>query len=448
MKLKIAFLGAGSRDFGPAMLRDIYLSQPLARADVELCLMDIVKENLAEPERYARHLGNSLSRRVVVRTSDRMEAALEGANFVISAVEVRRYHHWAMDFHVPRRYGFRQIYGENGGPGGLFHALRNMVPTSAIARAMERLCPHATLLNFANPEQKLCEMLARTSKIRALGLCHGVFMGLGQAAHLLGLRQDEVVGAACGINHFTVFQSLHHRTTGEDLYPRLREVEKTGDPLCDWHELALSRALFRLYGLWPSPGTNHHGEYIRWANEFMASEMHFYYDALDGAPWETGRLPEFVYTIDRIDTRNRPITRQPETRPDPFAAPMQPSGELAVPIIEALGCGEERQLEAVIVPNRGAMPQLPDDMTVEVPATASRLGLVPMSMAPLPPGLVEMMRQQGTINRLLVEAFTERSKNKLIQTVLLDPTVDSYRNAIAMVDEMLRLQRDVLPPFE
>jgi alpha-galactosidase/6-phospho-beta-glucosidase family protein len=34
-----------------------------------------------------------------------------------------------------------------------------------------------------------------------------------------------------------------------------------------------------------------------------------------------------------------------------------------------------------------------------------------------------------------------------LQLCLLEPTVTSYRGAVEMVDEMLALQRDVLPPI-
>ena len=58
-----------------------------------------------------------------------------------------------------------------------------------------------------------------------------------------------------------------------------------------------------------------------------------------------------------------------------------------------------------------------------------------------------MIRTQLSIQRLLVEAMAEESREKLLQAVLLEPTVDSYRRAVEMVDEMLKLQADVLPPL-
>jgi alpha-galactosidase len=102
-------------------------------------------------------MAQKLNRRVVIEASIDLRKALNGADFVITAIEVDRYHYWLMDFHIPRRYGFRQIYGENGEPGGMFHALRNLPPTIEIARAMEQKCPDAWMFNYTNPEAKLIE---------------------------------------------------------------------------------------------------------------------------------------------------------------------------------------------------------------------------------------------------------------------------------------------------
>ena len=71
----------------------------------------------------------------------------------------------------------------------------------------------------------------------------------------------------------------------------------------------------------------------------------------------------------------------------------------------------------------------------------------PSCLQPLPEPIAAVIRLQASINRLLVEALAEQSKNKLLQATLLEPTVTSYRGAVEMVDEMLALQRDVLPPI-
>lgn len=444
--VRIVLAGAGSRSFGPATVRDVLLSQPLTERGVHLVLLDRAAEKLSEMERYACHVAERLGVRAKVEATTDLRHALDGAHFVVCAIEVQRFLYWSQDFHIPRKYGFRQVFGENGGPGSLFHALRNMVPLIEIARTMEVLCPEAWLINYSNPEHKLCEAVSRLTSIRVVGLCHGFWMGLEQIARILGIPAEEIDATACGLNHFTWFQKIRHRRTGEDLYPLLRQREREGDWLAEWHEIGLGRILFRRFGLYPSPAANHYGEYIRWADEFVCSQLQFFYDPADGHPWQTGHLPEFVYSLTGDPTR-RPWKPEPSRLPPLEEAPLQPSGELAAPIMESIACGIRHELPAVNVPNHGAIPNLPDETVVEVPAVSDADGIHPLPMDPLPEAIAAMLRLQASIHQLLVEAFAERSKEKLLQAVLLEPTVDSYRNAVQMVDEMLELQRDVLPPL-
>jgi alpha-galactosidase len=110
-----------------------------------------------------------------------------------------------------------------------------------------------------------------------------------------------------------------------------------------------------------------------------------------------------------------------------------------------MSCGERRTLDAINVPNRGAMPGLEEDAVVEVPAVADNGKLQIKPLARLPEAMLAMLRTQGSIRKLGVEAYQEQSKSKLVQAVLLEPTCRSYRQAIAMVDRMLDLQKDILP---
>lgn len=449
--LTIAIIGAGSRCFSKRSIGDILLSDALNECELELRLMDIVPEHLDAPAEFARVAADALNRVPRVRTTTDLAEAVDAADFVVAAIEVDRDRYWTQDFHVPRLHGSDQIYGENGGPGGAFHALRNMRPILDIAHAMEKGCPDAWLLNFSNPESKLCEALNRVSRANSVGLCHGVSAGMRQIAQFLELPVERLDTQACGINHFTWFQTIRDRETGADLYPLLREKERAAAALAHWDKLALGRVLLRAFGLWPSPGGNHYGEYIRWAGEFVAvPPLHFYYDPGSGHPWATGTVPERVFSIDGNPT-HRPLfpppTRPADTGPEAGVGEIHKSGEMLVPIMEGLVTGEARDIAAVVVENHGAIPNLPGDMTVEVPATADGNGLHPQQMAPLPEGIAAMIRLQGSIQKLLVEAFAERSRNKLVQAVLLDPTVKSYRGAVAMIDELLSLQQDLLPEF-
>ncbi len=297
-KIKIAIIGAGSVIFCPGTVCDILLSEYLSKLEVEVALMDIDARALEVSGAYAAQVNAAAGNRLNLWTTLHLDKAIENADFVITAIEVERYHYWCVDFHLPRRYGFRQVYGENGGPGGMFHTLRNMGPMLHIAERMEQLCPDAWLINYTNPEAKLVEAISKLTKIKAVGVCHGFAMGAGQISRILEMPEDELEIRGHGLNHFGWMTSIRHKETGEDLYPLFREKEKTCQWLAEWDELGLSRMMFRTYGLWPYPGTNHIGEYIAWSDDFLASsKIQFYYDPVREKPMETHHTPRGVYSI-------------------------------------------------------------------------------------------------------------------------------------------------------
>ena len=131
----------------------------------------------------------------------------------------------------------------------------------------------------------------------------------------------------------------------------LKKKEREACWLSDWDEIALSRILLRCFGLFPSPGANHIGEYIPgWAEDFLGSSLlQFFYDPREGDPWETGDVPTWLYNLSDHPTDaplfpEKPLQRLKPSREDRIAGDgeLHPSGELAVPIIEGLACGVKR----------------------------------------------------------------------------------------------------------
>ena len=453
--LKITIIGAGSVSFTPPTLRDIFLNERINSVPLEICLMDILEEPLKVSQAYAEAATKKLGRKAVITSTLSLEKALEGASFVVTAIEKDRYFYWSQDFHIPRKYGCNQIYGENGGPGGMFHTLRNLGPILEIARAMERICPDAWLINYSNPEAKLVEAISKLTRIKCVGLCHGVGMGLDQLSGLLEMPVEDLDVTACGLNHFGWFQMVKHKKTGEDLYPLLKEKERQADWLANWDEIALSRIMLRIYGLYPYPGANHIGEYIRWSESYLAGAMmQYFYDPATESPWKTGKIPEFVYSAAHL--REKPLFMRSDAKEPVYTfenifmmreEDLVPSHEVGVPIIESIAFDIPRELLAVNMLNKGNIPGLADDMAVELPAHVNGSGIHPKKMAPLPDAITEMIRIQGVIHKLVIEAFVEHSRNKLLQAILLDPTVSTYNNSVEMINEMCEVQKAVLPPL-
>ena len=464
-KLKVALIGAGSISFALGALQDMVLSKRLREnVELEIALMDIVEENVKRTYKYATDMFAHFNHPAKIWETTNLEASLVDASFVIVAIEVERYHYWSQDFHIPRNYGSTQVYGENGGPGSMFHTLRNLGPMLEIAHTMERVCPDAWFINYTNPEAKLIEALSKWTKIKAVGLCHGLDMGIDQVAEILEMDRSLITVEGGGLNHFGFYTKLTHKETGEDLYPLFAQKEAKANRLAHFDHYYLSRTMYRLYGYYPYPGTNHCGEYISWANDFYAGiALQFRYDPLRERPWDKGgRTPHFVYSAGgySVDQDLYPKDIKDGTWEDQVAHwnedayTFKPdevcvSGEYAVPIIESIFFGEEIHLNAVNLPNNGAIKGLPDDMVVETQAICDGDGirLVPMTIE-LPTAVIGMIHTQGMIHRLVLEAYEEKSKTKLMQAILLDPTAPTYYQAAAMIDEMCEKQKELLPVLE
>jgi len=455
-KVKFTIVGAGSVCFCPPTLADILRNEMFSKLDrIEIYLMDISQEALDVSSAFCQKMTNKVNRKnIYIESGTDLAKALSGADFVITAIERERYHYWSLDFHIPRRYGFRQVYGENGGPGGMFHTLRNLPPMLEIARTMEKECPDAWLLNYTNPEAKLVEGLTRLTNVKVVGLCHGVNGGIDSAAKLLDIAPKCIAVKAVGLNHFGWFTRIWDKETGEDLYPRLRENERKIDWLAHWDEYALPRLMLRTYGLWSYPGTNHIGEYMAWSDEFLAStKIQFFHDPASEHPWKTRKPSEFVYSFSSNPTAREFFSKEEKFDGDPaflqsFNADVEDyayANEFGIPIAESIFFDIPSTFDALNLPNFGYAKDLPEGMVIEIPAKVDGKGIHPEQSDPLPTAIAAMISTQGAIHKLVLDAYQERSRNKLLQAMLLDPTISNYNNAVALIDEMCERQKDILP---
>ena len=314
---------------------------------------------------------------------------------------------------MPRKYGIRHTLGENGGPGGLMFTLRTLPLVFDFVREMQELCPQALFINFSNPESRIILALGKYSPIRALGLCHGIFMGQADVANIMGLPHEQVDVWGAGLNHSQCLVHIRHRATGEDLYPLLRAKEKDFDPSF----MPLTRRVFRAFGYWMTCSDDHFGEYLAYGWEGGEHGYDFEAD-------ERGRA-EFANTLDRVLAGG--------AMPPDW---LTPSASAALPRSVASCKTRKRVLESGIVPNRGAIPNLPSDAAVEVPVMADAAGIHPISLGPLPDAIAKLLHTQVSVQQLAVEAAMHASKEIALQALLIDPVVNSASAAVKLLDEL------------
>mgnify|MGYP000940628515 FL=1 len=206
---KIVFIGAGSMSFGLPTFRDIFSCTLLKGAT--LALVDIDPDNLERMYRLALKMNEASGSGLQIQRTPARREALPGADFVINSLAIERCELWKHDFNVPQKYGIRHSLGENGGPGALYFTMRTLPVIMDIVRDMEELCPSAYFLNFSNPETRIVLGVNMYSRIKCVGLCHGIFMAQNQIADILGRDFASIEISAAGMNHFQWVMSIRGR---------------------------------------------------------------------------------------------------------------------------------------------------------------------------------------------------------------------------------------------
>lgn len=418
---KIVFIGAGSMFFGRPTFQDLFGTRELQGAT--LSLVDIDQENLDRMYGLAMYMNEKTGMGLTIEKTMNRRDVLAGADFVINSLAIERCDLWKHDFLVPKKYGIRHTLGENGGPGALFFTMRTLPVIMDIVRDMEELCPNAWFLNFSNPETRLVLGVNLYSKIKCAGLCHGIFMVQSDMARILGRAPETIDVFAAGMNHFQWVMDIRDKQTGDNLYPLFREKEAAFDPGFEPY----SRKLFHYFGLYPSCSDDHIGEYQAYGYEAGEEGYDFAWDE--------------QLRVDTKETIRKVVGGEME---DPTL--FSPSGEKAIELLTSIHFNQRKFIPSAIVMNRGAIPALPDDVAVEVPVIADAAGIHSLQINELPKGIIGLLNQQVSAQRLSVEAAIRGSKEIALQALLCDPVINSTDAAVGIINELFEINKPYIRP--
>ena len=435
---RVVLVGAGSAQFGLGTVADIISSKVLRGGTI--VLHDINPRSLEMVRQTCQIALEEMKPDLKLEATTSRREALEGADFVIISIEVGdRFKLWEQDYEIPRKFGNRQIFGENGGPGGLFHSLRVIPPIIEICSDIEKICPDAWVFNFSNPMSNICLAVNQKfeKRIKIVGLCHEIFNAEVYLPEMLNTPMSNLDIKAAGLNHFGVLLDVKYRDTGRDAYPDIRDrakaylenVRTSNDPKYGMdRSLTLILDILRIYNYLPYTHDSHFGEYIQWAWEQTDHQ----------------RVHEFYESYKRFCLREHERLKTIVEQRLPPSSWFKPSDERVIPMIEGILSNSGQRELSVNLPNEGIIDNLPQDLVVECPAIVDRNGVHGVKVGRMPSGLAGLMKNQATVQDLTVQAALTGSKQKALEALLANPIVDSLSSAENMLDEILRVQRDYL----
>ncbi len=435
--MKITFIGAGSISFTTAVVADMTLYS--AFNDAEICLMDINNYHLQKVTECVERIKRDRNSNIKITQTLSREEALKDANGVIITVFNGDVDVWKHEILIPKKYGVDINVGDTRSVSGIFRALRNIPLLMDICHDVERICPNAVVLNYTNPMSMLCKAMQTYTNADVTGLCHSVQGTSKMLAEWAGADYSNVTYTCAGINHMAFFIELEEN--GKDLYPILREKIKDSEY---YNKEKVRNEIFKTFGYYVTESSGHNSEYTPWFRK--RPDLIRKFCSPVGANWNPG---EYAYSLELRSDPNRFDNKVKEFLDKPLSKTL--SGEYAANILNArIGDGTPFPFNANVI-NNGSIENLPFDACVEIPVVASKGGYERKFKGKLPDAAAIMVAQTAGIENLVVDAWQEKSKEKVYQAVSLDPlssAVLSLEEIRMMCDELFEVNKEFLGEYK
>jgi 6-phospho-beta-glucosidase len=265
----------------------------------------------------------------------------------------------------------------------------------------------------------------RTSGFNAIGLCNVAIGFQRKLAALLGVPPEAVQLGHVGLNHLTWERSV--TVDGKDMLPDLLAAHM--DEITE--DIEMPSALVQRMGMIPSYYLRYYYEH-----DVVLSELRAAPRTRAQAVMEVEAELLELYGDPTLDTKPEILAK----RGGAFYS------EAAVDLLVALaGAGSADVPQVVNITNGDTLPFLPADAVIEVPATISSSGAVPLPVAPVEPLLRGLISHVFAYEELALEAALHGGRDRVYSALLAHPLVGQYEIAECLTDKLLAENAQYLP---
>ena len=452
---KIVLIGAGSASFTQGLVADLILAPDLG--PWHLGLVDVNPQALETAEGLSRRMVAAQDADIQIDAATDRKMVLPNADIVVMTVGVGGRRAWEQDVLIPRQYGIFQPVGDTAMPGGISRAMRMIPALVAIAQDVKALCPEALFINYSNPMTANCWAIRKVTGLPVVGLCHGVFHVEQQLASFIGAPPNEVSSLYAGLNHLTFLYDF--RWQGRDAWPlvRARLATARGEPQAlealtpqfpplrapstefTAEANPFSWSIFETYGAYPAVNDRHVVEFF--PERFPQGS---YYGKTLGVDAYSHERTILRGDQHYAEMRAQALGEQPlDKRIFERAAGEH---EQLTEILRSI-TGDKRTIFNVNLPNHGAVPNLPHDAILELPAAATATGLRPLQLLDFPDRLAAIVTRKLSAVALTIEAALTGDRSLLVEALLADGAVHDPTIAHKLAEELLQAHRQYLPQF-
>lgn len=373
------------------------------------------------------------------------DVAFKDVDFALMQIRAGRLQMREKDEKIPLSHGC--VGQETCGAGGFAYGLRSVPDIIELVKIIRKHSPNAWILNYSNPAAIVAEATKRVfpDDKRILNICDMPIAIMDQYAAILKCSRKDFEPRYFGLNHFGWFTHLYDAKTGEDLMPKLKEMmlNVDGDDLfkltgTDEHTMEPSwietyKFIINILKDYPEYLPNTYLKYYLYPNHVVETSNPNYTRAnevMDGKEKRTYEMLRKVVELGKLKGTEYEI---------------QPGRGVHASYIVDLACAlinNTNEIFLIITKNNGVIPNVDENMMVEVACRVGSNGVEPLALEAIPTFYKGMMENQYAYEKLTVDGLFERNKNKLLQALALNRTVNDTEKAKVILDELIEANKD------
>jgi 6-phospho-beta-glucosidase len=429
MGIKITVIGGGS-SYTPELIADLADKNNLLDVD-QIVLMDPNVERAGFIAGVSEKLAQSSGLPVKVSGTSQLEEAVSGADFIILQIRVGGLAARIRDETIPMEFDL--VGNETTGAGGFVCGLRTVTASLKIATTIERLSPQAWVLNLSNPAGIVTEAFLKHTHLRTLGFCNIPINTQYALAEVLKVPPEKVSLDSFGLNHLSWVRGVF--VDREERLQALIAETRDRDAILYQHGLVddfIEPDFLHSLAMIPS-------WYVRY---FYFPELTLQEDRLQGQP----KGEKDLQAEDRLKTLFTTAGYNDEAR-SILAA--KGGSQYYLPVLQAIHSilNDRGELIVADVRNGTAMPDLPAETCVEIPARLYRDRVEPIPAGKLPARVRGLVQAVKAYEELTIQAALSGDRQTAIEALMANPLVGSNSKANRFFARVLENEQNYLPQF-
>jgi alpha-galactosidase len=451
--VNITFLGGGSLRILP-IVRALFQTPEVFEGG-SIRLVDLNLDRAEAVGKLIRRCPEFKNVRCDVLWTSDLDRALDGSDLFYLTTAIEREPSDTFAAQAASEFGY--LHSDQLSINGSFLAARGGNMVMGFARKMERYCPDAMMLTFANPVAVFSAAVTNHTKIRALGICAGFGNHRWDLSRICGRDryEEEWNVIAAGVNHLSFILRGSHQ--GRDINDVLQEHITHG-----WKPMEITtlkaaarvrEALQQMVDLYQRFGTMVFSSEPDGMSHLQPSwGLERLKSALAGrllrfnpatAAADSLEMAEKKFSIFAGAARsgadpdwNAPIERNPLFGVD--------SSEISVPIVRALSGLKTMRITASH-PNRGAVRDFPDDAALEYTMDLHGKNITPVENQYIPPPFQGFIASLSEHQTLVADAIAQQDARLFADALDAYPMNQFHASRIPFFHRMFEIFSD-LPP--